>query len=361
MSLEIIQRIQMLEDRYNALYNNSKKIQELENATSIGADTQLLVNKVGLNNSYELQRADYSLVAPDASATERGFINTIAQTFAGTKSFNNLIWAKATPTDVINTNLGSIGIGTDGSNPLFSFRIDTLGNLNLDKVYNGIFSNVLSVNRATGKLEVKEDALINNVSVGRGTGNVASNTVLGYQALYSGNTGGSNVAIGFNALKVNTSGYNNTSVGYASLYQNTIGGFNTAIGLQSLYQNTLGNDNTAIGLQALFSNISGSYNTAIGRAAGSVASDGVTANSTGNNSVFIGFVAKANANGQTNQIVIGASAIGNGSNTATIGNTSVTALYVGGNGAGIVLKTPDGLNSYKISIANDGTIISTLI
>jgi len=348
----------------------------------------------------------------DASTTERGFINTIAQDFAGTKSFNNLIWAKATPTNTVDTNLGSIGIGTDGSNPLFSFRIDTVGNLNLDRVYNSIFSNVLSVNRQMGKLEVNNDVLINGLTVGKGGGNITSNTANGVQALYSNTTGNGNTANGYNTLYSNTTGSANTANGVQALYSNTTGGYNTANGVSSLFSNTTGNyntangvgslrnnttggenvangyyslfsnttgnGNTANGVQALYSNTTGNFNTANGIISlyynttgyqntangvnsGSYVGTGTTPNSTGNNSVFIGYDTRAAANGQTNQIVVGASAIGNGSNTATMGNSSVTALYVGGNGAGIVLKTPDGSKSYRISIDNNGAVISTLI
>jgi hypothetical protein len=42
------------------------------------------------------------------------------------------------------------------------------------------------------------------------------------------------------------------------------------------------------------------------------------------NSVFIGFDSRANANSQTNQIAIGHQAIGLGSNTTVLGNTSTT-------------------------------------
>jgi len=398
-----------------------KELKKLRGGNTGNSETDPIFNSWLVSNPFQ--------TIPDASATERGFANTIAQTFAGVKFFINMIWAKATPTDVIDTKLGSIGIGTDGSNPLFSFRLDTLGNLNLDKVYNSIFSNVLSVNRAIGRLEVNNDVLINELTVGRGGGNALYNTAIGYQALYSNTTGSNNTANGFNALRANTTGSNNIANGlntlfsnitgsgntangvYAlranttgsgniangvyALFSNTTGNHNTANGVYALYSNTTGNHNTANGREALFSNITGNHNTANGVYAlfsnitgsdniangrealfSNTTGSGNTANgnysgkyvgintdpnSTGNNSVFIGRDTRAAANGQINQIVIGASAIGNGSDTATIGNSSVTALYVGGNGAGIVLKTPDGLNSYKISIDNSGAVISTLI
>jgi hypothetical protein len=46
--------------------------------------------------------------------------------------------------------------------------------------------------------------------------------------------------------------------------------------------------------------------------------------------VFIGKASKANSNGETNQIVIGYNAIGRGSNTIQLGNTSITNVYTSG-------------------------------
>jgi hypothetical protein len=53
-------------------------------------------------------------------------------------------------------------------------------------------------------------------------------------------------------------------------------------------------------------------------------------NKNADNSVYIGYNAFAQADNQTNQIVVGASALGNGSNTATWGNTLMTAHYFAG-------------------------------
>ena len=73
--------------------------------------------------------------------------------------------------------------------------------------------------------------------------------------------------------------------------------------------------------------------------AGLYIADGVTANQTSNNSVYEGYNAMAQASGDTNEIVIGASAIGNGSNTVTLGNTSIVKTILQGN-VGIGTTTP---------------------
>ena len=73
-----------------------------------------------------------------------------------------------------------------------------------------------------------------------------------------------------------------------------------------------------------------SYNTVLGNNAGIYTADGTTVNAQATNSVFLGANTKAQANNQTNQIVIGYNAIGNGSNTVTIGNDQITKTVLKG-------------------------------
>ena len=58
--------------------------------------------------------------------------------------------------------------------------------------------------------------------------------------------------------------------------------------------------------------------------------EGVTANQTSSNSVYEGFQAYPLASGDTNENVIGNTAIGQGSNTTTLGNSSITDTYLAG-------------------------------
>ena len=155
------------------------------------------------------------------------------------------------------------------------------------------------------------------------------NTANGYQSLYSNTTGVRNTANGMYSLRYNTTGVRNTANGYLSLYANTEGSYNTANGMYSLRSNTEGSYNTANGYQSLYSNTTGGYNTANGYQAGRYIADG-GANETGSNSVFLGYDTRANADGETNQIVIGSEAVGNGSNTVTLGNTSITDVFTSG-------------------------------
>jgi hypothetical protein len=223
----------------------------------------------------------------------------------------------------------------------------------------------LTWNNTTKILSATNDAIFNGVNVGRGGGNVSSNTRVGSGALNANTTGNQNTAVGvdclrFNttgsnntangrlALRNNTTGNNNTASGYFTLFNNTTGNSNTANGTSALEKNTTGNDNTASGFNALFNNTTGNSNTANGYFAlfnnttggsniafgfnsGRYIADGTTANTITNNSVFLGASTKALADNQTNQIVIGHNAIGLGSNSVVLGNDLITFTGLKGN------------------------------
>src|SRR3989338_2687129 len=129
-----------------------------------------------------------------------------------------------------------------------------------------------------------------------------------------------NTFMGTNAGSSNTTGYYNTFIGTNAGYFNTTGVQNTFMGTLAGYSNTTGYYNTLIGTNAGSSNTTGYYNTFMGTIAGYYLADGSTSNQTSANSVFVGFDTKAAAVGGTNEIVIGYSAIGNGSNSVTLGN-----------------------------------------
>ncbi len=108
----------------------------------------------------------------------------------------------------------------------------------------------------------------NGLTVGRGAGNISTNTALGNSALDNNTTGEYNTAVGIGALNDNTEGDRNTAVGVSTLTNNTTGIENTALGNSSLANNTTGEYNTALGRSALYSNITGDSNTAVGYRAG---------------------------------------------------------------------------------------------
>jgi hypothetical protein len=137
-----------------------------------------------------------------------------------------------------------------------------------------------------------------------------------------------NTFIGVNVGRYNTTGYYNTALGALALSANTTGYRNTALGFQALFANTTGYQNTSLGHSALYSNTTGIQNTAVGYSAGCYTSASA-ANAASATSVYLGYDTRSLASGDTNEIVIGHSAIGNGSNTVTLGNTSVTGWYMG--------------------------------
>jgi hypothetical protein len=138
-------------------------------------------------------------------------------------------------------------------------------------------------------LTLANDASISGLTVGKGGGAVASNTVLGTNGALAVNTSGANdVAVGAYALQANTTGSQNVGVGQGALYANTTGSDNTAIGFQPLASNTTGGQNVAIGRNALALNTTASNNTAVGYQAGY--SNTVSANNT-----YIGYQAGYNA------------------------------------------------------------------
>ena len=90
---------------------------------------------------------------------------------------------------------------------------------------------------ASGNLITTSDAKINGITVGRGNGNIATNTTLGNQALNTNTTGINNIAIGKSSLFLNTTGQYNIAIGNSALYNNTNGRYNFAIGNEALTMN----------------------------------------------------------------------------------------------------------------------------
>jgi hypothetical protein len=147
-----------------------------------------------------------------------------------------------------------------------------------------------------------------------------------------------NTAVGYEALlgsmtPANNTGTHNTALGDEALWSNTNGSRNTAVGDQALRSNTWGTNSTAVGYRALQSS-NGYENTAIGADAGNFYSDGTTPASACSTSVYIGAYTKAQTPSgpfRDNETVIGYGAIGNGTNTVTLGNTQVETTYLRGN------------------------------
>ena len=187
----------------------------------------------------------------------------------------------------------------------------------------------------------------------------SSNTSMGLDSLGALITGNNNTVIGTNSMPLLNGGSQNVALGSNSLASATAGNGNTAIGHNALQNKTTTNFNTAVGIDSLANITTGFKNVAVGNGAGKFTSDGTTANTTGTTSVFIGSDSKSAAIGQPNQIVIGFEAIGKGSNSAVIGNDSTEKLWVGGNNAALVLKSPNG-TAYNIRVTDAGVLVVSI-
>ena len=185
----------------------------------------------------------------------------------------------------------------------------------------GISGNVLTSNGTGGWVRAPVVATV--------TSDVYSNTAGGTSALATltggGYNGGANSAFGFSTLFANTTGSNNVALGAGSLQNNTTGSYSVAVGTGALSSSVAYGFNVALGY-GTGSHVNGGYfNTLLGTTAG-----GQTLTS-GNQNTLVGGYADVVAGTDNNSIVIGYNAVGQGSNTAVIGNSSVTT--VGGYGS----------------------------
>jgi hypothetical protein len=256
-----------------------------------------------------------------------------------------------------DTGLFTISEATGTTSPLTltsRFVINSTGNVGIGTATPAYKLDVTGTGRFTG------DILVNGATMGKGSGNISTNQVFGANSLKLNTTGANNNVFGGNSLTNNTDGQDNNafgsfilqsnitgggnnSFGNYSLYSNTSGEGNSAFGDGALYNNTTGSSNSVIGINALFYNAIGSENIALGQNSGAPATGADNTNS--NKSIFIGAYTKSLTVNQTNEIVIGDSAIGNGSNTVTLGNDAITKT---------VLKGTANLKSYGTG-SNIGT------
>lgn len=239
--------------------------------------------------------------------------DTLTNPITGTLAVGQV--AFGTTTNVIGGDNGLFWNNTDkrlgvGATPATNVRLDVRaqGALSTDIAFR--------VRNSADTFDIIRVNGIGEVFVGLGAGRL--------------NTGLNNSFFGFQAGFFNTTGANNSFFGQNAGFSNTTGGNNSFFGFQAGLSNTTGANNAFFGRDAGVNNTTGVNNAFFGQSAGRFIADGTTGNTISNNSLFIGFNSKALANNQTNQIVIGHDAIGAGSNTATIGNTSIVDTVLRG-------------------------------
>jgi hypothetical protein len=111
-----------------------------------------------------------------------------------------------------------------------------------------------------------QDIKVNEIGVGRGSGNHINSTTVGNWSLQKA-TGDQNTAVGYGTLTATTTGTRNTALGSQSLTKNLTGNYNTGIGDSSIGSLETGGANTAVGFQAGFNLVSGSNNLILGNQA----------------------------------------------------------------------------------------------
>jgi hypothetical protein len=246
----------------------------------------------------------------------------------------------------IRTQLGgNITFQTNGANTRMQV-FGATGNVVLQN--GGTFTDAgfrLDVN---GTARVSGELTVNTINIGRGGGGISNNTRVGVNALNANTTGTRNTAVGSESLLL-SNGSDNTSIGARALFAATTGSGNVAIGSSTLNALNTGGNNVAIGGAAMSGLTTGTDNIAIGIEAGRRISGGSDNYTNGTQSIFIGFQTRALADGNNNQIVIGHGATGAGSNTATIGNTSITKTILRGTiNAANLPTSPVGLSTGDI-------------
>jgi hypothetical protein len=199
------------------------------------------------------------------------------------------------------------------------------------------------------------------VPVGRGKNSISTNIAIGTNALNSITSGTDNIAIGTNA-QLNTAAISNCvaigssamgsgssqSVGIGSLSLQNSGNQSVAIGYAAV-SNAIVSDTVGIGWASLYAT-QANHVVALGTNSGRYIANGSTVNAVATNSIFIGGITKALDTAQTNQIVIGYDATGLGSNTAVLGNASITTTALRGN-VGIGTTAP----SSKLHVAGNSS------
>ena len=204
-----------------------------------------------------------------------------------------------------------------------------------------------------------------NIAIGNGAmdgnggatvNNSNDNTFLGFDA--GGGTWTTavcqqNVGIGNYSLDADMNGANlNTAVGWGSLSSLTEGDSNVAVGSSALADNTSARYNTSIGASSLQRNVNGEHNVAIGLSAGKFSAAGAGNATSPDQCVIIGSNSEFSSTAPTNQIVIGFNADGLADNSVTLGNSSITDIYMAQDGEATIHCA--GIQFPASQVANGG-------
>ena len=272
-----------------------------------------------------------SAVAGNVPTTSQLGLGELAINTADGKIYFEKNDGSATIQTIVTTNSQTTG------------SIEVTGNISGSATSTGSFGTMV-----VGKGQVRMVGA--NVAIGEDDTGIAlteatyGSVAIGSHALSAHNGSNEVIAIGHNAMKERTSGSDVVAIGVAAggLASGDVGDKNVLIGGSAGYtldgsggaynagQNvyvghyagkvaTSGLKNTAVGADAGRSLVAGSQNVFLGYYAGT---GGNTENGT-----FLGQYATS-TDGSTNEIVIGASAVGKGSHTVVLGDDNITDIYL---------------------------------
>ena len=378
----------------DAVDNTSDVAKPISTATQAALD--LKANATDVNAALDLK-------APLASPTFSGITTATGYKIPNGTSFQYLMAngsvSAASATDLTTGTTGILPIASGGTGSSTKNFVD-----------------LTSAQTIGGSKIFSSDLTVNGLIIGRGNGNISSNTTTGKEALSNNTTGIFNTAYGESALKSNTTGTNNTASGAQALFNNTIGTANTANGTGALFnnttglyntasgnstlyfnntgsantasgasalnKNTIGSQNTASGASALWNNTIGSQNTASGRDAlysnteGSnntasgyrvlytnttganntaVGRNALYSNTTGSNNTALGDGADVASNNLTNATAIGNGASVASSNSIQLGNTGVTNVKTSGTITAGTVTYPNAHGSVNQVLSTSGS------
>ena len=271
--------------------------------------------------------------------TGTGTIGTIPKFNGSTTSLANSTIIQLANGDVtINGVRSGKGNNTLSDNTVFGYQSGnaiTTGNYNtLIGYLSGTLLTTGSENTFIGRNSGQSATTTSaNVAIGQSAGNALStgagnNVLVGVGSGFLITSATYNTGVGNASLRLNVTGGQNAAFGNNALYSNT-NNYNTGIGYNSGYNTTSGNQNVYLGYESGSNNTTGGGNVALGSSAGRILSTGGNL-TIANASIFIGYLTKSLANNQTNEIVIGDSAIGLGSNSVVLGNDSITKTALKG-------------------------------
>ena len=259
-------------------------------------------------------------------ALTTGDTNTLLGTKAGTAMAtgqNNVMIGNLTgdATDGSSLNV-FIGSGAVGASDATQNGTVAIGYNSLHALTSGISNVAVGYESAKNLTTGASNVSIGYNSMGNSHLGCDKNVIIGTSAFFNGEVDEA-VFIGFNAGGdgTTTTGANGSvGIGKSSLNNLTSGGGNTAVGFEALKTISTGTTSTAVGHEAL-ELATGSSNTAVGYEAGNVISTGIE-------NTIIGGFSNPSANNATNETVLGSGATGQGSNKVTLGNSSVTDVYM---------------------------------